>query len=130
MPQPVSSLHSESTDFDYSGMSSGPPVCSLLPLTQNKYTNLWQSPVVFAAPIDCQFSRGLDFGAALSDVLGGEAKVQKTSEPAIHSPISKIGVFFSVPPCAPTFSYWSDTTLQEMTRLLDRAIDRIRSPKP
>lgn len=113
MPQPVSSLYSESTDFDYSGMSSGPPVCSLLRLTQNKYTDLWQSPVVFAATIDCQFARGLDFGAAPSDVLDDGAKVQKRSEQAIYSSISKIGVFFSVPPCA-------QRSLTGLTRLYRR----------
>ncbi|KAH9993958.1 hypothetical protein BJV77DRAFT_961616 [Russula vinacea] len=99
------SLYSESTDFDSS--LSGPP-----------------SPITFAAPTaDCRFAE-LDFGATPPDKPEAEADSAgepKTTEPAKYSPIFKMGLYFS------------DLSLQQMTRLVDRAIEgvkiRMRKPK-
>jgi len=71
------SLRSESTDFDYSGLSSGPP-----------------SPITFAPTLDCRFPMELDFGAAPPAMPETEVKVSTTSEPVKYSPIFKLGLLF------------------------------------
>jgi hypothetical protein len=54
---------------------------------------------MFAPTPDCRIQMGLDFGRASPDVPEAEAKAPKTSEPGKYSPMFKLGLFFSVPPC-------------------------------
>jgi len=100
------SLHSESTEYDYSGLSSGPP-----------------SPITFAPTgptLEFQSPMALDFDTAPSDSPEAGAEVeppkeQKTSVPAKYSPIFQLGLFLS-----------------QMSHLVNRAIDgvKIKTRKP
>jgi hypothetical protein len=108
MPQPVS-LHSESTEYDYPGLSSGPPVSAALHFALDPEQNTLitsQSSIIFAPTLDFRSRSPMepDFGAAPSDSpeAGAETeppKEQKTSELAEYSPIFKLGLFLSVPLC-------------------------------
>lgn len=143
MPQPVS-LHSESTEYDYSG-SSGPPVRAA-PFALDPEQNtliIGQSPLTFASPHDFRslFPTELDFGASQADSPEAGAEVepireQKTSQPAKYSQIFKLGFFLSVLLCfssnvAPT-GLTRLITSQQMNRLVNRAIDgvKIKTRKP
>jgi hypothetical protein len=123
MPQPVSD--SESTDYDYSGFSSGPPVRAApfaLDPEQNTLITV-QSPIVFATTPG--FRSGLplepDFGSAPSgsyEAGAGSEPVKenkKTSEPAKYSPIFKLGLYLSVHLC------FSLLLLLGLTRLKHRS---------
>lgn len=103
MPQPVS-LDSESTDLDYTGMSSRSSVRASMHHTQSKHTNLSQSPIVFAPAFNCRISKEVDFGPPPPDTPGGDAKEPETSEPVKYSPIFKMGLFFSVCFCLDVLS--------------------------
>ncbi|KAI0277636.1 hypothetical protein BGY98DRAFT_1097319 [Russula aff. rugulosa BPL654] len=95
------SLDSESTEYDYSGFSSGPP-----------------SPITFAHTIDFQsrFPIESDFGSAPSGSAEARAESEppkehkKTSETAKYSRCLNSGCIsrclFVSPLC---YSYWSDT---------------------
>jgi len=78
------SLHSESTEYDYSGLSSGPP-----------------SPITFADFGRSRSPMDLDFGTSPSNSreAGAEAeppKEAKTNEQANYSPIFRLGLYLSV----------------------------------
>lgn len=96
------SLHSESTEYDYSGFSSGPP-----------------SPITFAPPVDClsRFPMEPDFGTSVSDPPKAEAKAEPPKEPetAKYSALFKLGLYLS-----------------QMTHLVNRAIEgvKIKTRKP
>jgi len=72
------SLDSESTDLDYTGMSSRS-----------------SSPITFAPAYNCRISKEVDLGPPPPDTPGGGEKEPEASEPAKYSPIFKMGLFFS-----------------------------------
>jgi hypothetical protein len=141
MSQPVS-LHSESTDFDSSVRGSGPPVRSTSHRVQNKQTYFPQSPITFAPILDHRFplqlEEALDFGAAPLEEADAAAQpeVRKEDPPQKYSPIVQMGLFLLVQYLVHSKCYChrSDiTSLQQMTRGLDRAIEgvklKLRKPK-
>jgi hypothetical protein len=99
MSQPIS-LDSESTAYDSEG--SEPPVRFFPASVQNKRIYLPQSPVMFAPVSDHRFPLGMeiavDFGSAPPEELDS-TQVRNYNPSVKYSPIVKMGLLFTVPPC-------------------------------
>jgi hypothetical protein len=86
-------------DYD-STSDSGPPVRLALSLIQNKLIYLSQSPITFAPTVvPVEMAVDLGGGATPPAVSDAGAQVREQNPVAKYSPIVKIGLFFSVPPC-------------------------------